>query len=44
MAVAAEFGGDVAVGGSVVLGGAEDDPAAEGQGLWGGAGVAEALA
>ena len=43
VAVAAEFVGDLAITGSVVLRGAQEESAAESQGLRSGQGVAEAL-
>ena len=43
MAVAAQFGGDLLVGGLVVVGGAQDDAAAEDQSLGRGAGADEGL-
>lgn len=36
VSAATEFGGDGAIGGPIVPGQAEDDPRAEGEGLWGG--------
>jgi hypothetical protein len=43
VAIAVELRGDVQVGGLVVGGGAEDDAAAEGEGLGGGAGAGQGL-
>jgi hypothetical protein len=43
MPIAVEFGGDVLVAGSVVLGSAEDEAAAEGECLGSGAGLNERL-
>ena len=43
VAVAAQLGGDVPIGGAIVRGGAEDDATAEGQRLRRGAGADEGL-
>jgi len=43
VAVAVQLGGDELVGGFVALGGAQDDAAAEDEGLGGGAGADESL-